>query len=512
VQPTFVPVTARRAYPVVHPVEHTALYPVTICFFSQYPEAAEYAQNKYLNERLSIRLVHDALCRDWPRLYNHGSQPPGNTTLRVFLEALPKPLKTLARVGEEAYNNEAAPYLLTDYDSIAPNDLWESDHVWHDVFVRNDRFSDVKPNASMRLWMTSFMDLRSRKIVGAAWFPTPSSHTISSALRLGVESCGVPHGVHIDNGRDYKKIGKIGLSEEATGVLQRLGIKVTWALKYHAQSKTIESFHRTLHQRFDVLWRPFYCGVDSAHRPEECDQALELHELYLKGKCPESPLPTASEFIAAASQWISDYNTGHKHSGREMQGRTPEEVFRQGCSPDRLRIPDPNILAHLFWDRQPRVLSEGGCVQIFNERYEPADVESVAALHQLIGSNIVVACDPANLGRAIALDHDGHILGRLVSQPLIACGPVSHANVRASMRMRSQLLRAYRGYQERLLVRRIAAGDKAESELLRARAVTLAIPSLPPPNHAAEGGRAEAAPAYVGDVVEQIAARIRERE
>jgi putative transposase len=480
-------------------------------FFTQYPDAAEYAQNKYLNERLPIRLVHDALCRDWPSLYNHGSQPPSYSTLRCFLAALPKPLTILSREGEEQFNNKTAPYLLTDFNSFNVMDYWESDHCWHDVFVRNDRFSTEKPNAAMRLWLTSFIDLRSRKIVGACWMPTPSSHTISSALRLGVETYGVPRAVHVDNGKDFQKLGKIGLSEDATGVLQRLGIEVHYALKYHAQSKLIESWHHTLHQRFDIRWAPFYAGFDSKHRPEICDRALEMHELWLKGKYPEPVLPTASEFIAAAQEWIREYNAEHKHSGRGMDGKTPDEVFGMGCPPESRQIPDPNVLAHLFWDRQPRKVSEGGCVQINNERYEPADVDSVAMLHQQIGRSIVVACDPANLGRAIALDQDGHILGRLISQPLIARGPVSQPDIRKSMRLRSQLLRAYKGYQERLLLRRIAAGDNSESDLLRARAAMLAAPAPQLSSHVADDSFAETAPAYVGDVAERIANRIRER-
>ena len=473
-------------------------------FFTQYPDAAEFVQDKFLNQRLSISLVHDALSREWNTLYNHGSKPPSYSTIRAFLESLPKPLTILALEGEEEFRNKTAPYLLPDYDSREPNELWVSDHVAHDVWVRNDRFSCERPNAAMRLWMTSFIDWRSRKVMGACWFPTPSSHTISSAMRVGIEQFGIPHTVLIDNGKDYQKFGKIGLSEEATGVLQRLGVSSEWSLPYHPQSKNIEAFHRTLHQRFDLLWAPFYCGTDSAHRPEDCDRALEIHNLYLKGKVPESPLPSASEFIGSAMQWLQQYNSEHKHSGRGMNGKTPDEVFGMGCPPDRRVIPDPNTLATLFWDRQSRVVSEGGCVELNKERYEPADVESVQALHLLIGRKIAVACDPANLGRAIALDQDGFVIGRLVAQQLIARGPVSHADIRNSMRMRAKLLRAYRGYLDRIGDRRFIAGDRTELEVLQSRATH----ALPPPEivHATRGSSAvQSAPRYVGDVVDDLA-------
>ena len=54
----------------------------------------------------------------------------------------------------------------------------------------------------------------------------------------------------------------------------------------------------------------------------------------------------------------------------------------------------------------------------------------------------VVACDPANLGEAIALDLDGRFLGRLRAQKLITRGPTSYEDIRASMRIR-QIGRAH---------------------------------------------------------------------
>ena len=74
------------------------------------------------------------------------------------------------------------------------------------------------------------------------------------------------------------------------------------------------------------------------------------------------------------------------------------------CCPvsDRL-IESPEVLYALFWDRQRRKVSEGGCVQLYGERYEPADGESLAKLFLEIERDVIVACDPANLGEAISL-------------------------------------------------------------------------------------------------------------
>jgi hypothetical protein len=97
----------------------------------------------------------------------------------------------------------------------------------------------------------------------------------------------------------------------------------------------------------------------------------------------------------------------------------------------RRLIESPEVLYALFWDRQRRKVSEGGCVQLYGERYEPADGESLAKLFLEIEQNVLVACDPANLGEAIALDLDGRFLGRLRAQKLITGEPRRHTSVDA---------------------------------------------------------------------------------
>ena len=129
------------------------------------------------------------------------------------------------------------------------------------------------------------------------------------------------------------------------------------------------------------------------------------------------------------------------------RGRTPDEVFNELLLPGQRRlIESPEVLYALFWDRQRRKVSEGGCVQLYGERYEPADGESLAKLFLEIERDVLVACDPANLGEAIALDLDGRFLGRLRAQKLITRGPVSQEDIRASMRIRRTARKAIADY------------------------------------------------------------------
>lgn len=475
-------------------------------FFTKHAAARAFAETKYLRERLSIRLVHRALVREWSRLSEGGEHPPSYSTVRAYLTALPKPLAILTRTGERAFSERCDPYLLTDFNSIPVNQIWVSDHVKHDVWVRNDNLVGTAPNAALRPWLTAIIDMRSRKVVGTAWSATPSSHTISSALRVAIERCGIPKAFYIDNGKDYEKVGRIDFSPECSGVLVRLGITPCYCLPKHPQSKLIESWFATLHKRFDSLW-PSYCGSSPDLRPEPCDSLLKEHRAFLRRKRQSSPLPASSAFVDTASQWIDEYNSQHPHTGRGMNGRTPDEVFHELLpAEERQPMGDRHALDALFWDRQRRRVSEGGCVQLFGERYEPAEPESFAKLFLEIERDIVVACDPANLGEAIALDLDGRFLGRLRAQRLTTRGPISRDEVKASMRLRRTARRAVLDYVRGLSRLRTQAGDRSEIEVLNPQVRTARANLMQ--QQAAEFSRATtraiATPEFIDDIVQDL--------
>ncbi|MGH9579635.1 MAG: hypothetical protein ACRD2R_01470 [Terriglobales bacterium] len=473
--------------------------------FREHAPARALLETKYLKERLSMKLAHQALEREWRRLDAKGQPAPSYTTVRNYLNRLPQPLAVLARDGDEEFTARCQPYLLTDFRKLKVNEIWVSDHGVHDVWVQNDCFTSLQRGAALRVWLTAIMDMRSRKVVGATWCATPSSHTISSALRLGITACGLPQTFYIDNGKDYQKVGKIGLSPECSGVLAVLGIRPQFCLPRHPQSKLIESWFATVRKRFDALWRPFYCGASPTERPEDCAAALKRHEHFLKGKRESSPLPPASEFIALAREWVARYNAEHPHSGRAMNGRTPQEVYAALLPESHTRpLENPHALDCLFWERQKRKVREGGSVELYSELYEPADEASAAALFLEIEREILVACDPTNLGEALALSLDGHFLGRLRAQRLIARGPVSHEDVKASMRLRARIRRACKDY-----VAWVSRGQETELEHLRRSAglpQTLAARALPAASQklVAAASQRVARPDFVEDVVADL--------
>jgi hypothetical protein len=279
------------------------------------------------------------------------------------------------------------------------------------------------------------------------------------------------------------------------GVLIRLGIHPQHCLPLHPQSKQIESFFHTLHQRFDVLWGDAYAGTSPKDRPEECDAVLAEHKKLMKiGRGDESPLPPASEFIENACYFLDEFNSTHRHSGQGMRMRTPNQVFDAELPKDKLQPVDIRAIAPLFWNYQERTVREGGCIDLYNTRYEPADGESAAGMMLRVTAKVKIACDPLNLGEAIAFDDAGHFLGHLRSQQMLVHGATSEEDIKQSMRARRIYLSASKQYQHALQRSREAAGDVTMLESLKRRAMQSAIPkpnvyALPVPK--AVGERAQ---------------------
>ncbi len=183
-------------------------------------------------------------------------------------------------------------------------------------------------------------------------------------------------------------------------------------------------------------------------------------------------------------------------------------MFNELLLPAQKRlIETPDVLYALFWDRQRRKVSEGGCVQLYGERYEPADGESLAKLFLEIERDVLVACDPANLGEAIALDLDGRFLGRLRAQKLITRGPISHEDIRASMRIRRTARKAIADYVSGLSGIRARAGDRSEiSHLQNGDRAEMPREKQPPPPTLIrpQDLRTAARPDFIDDIVREL--------
>jgi hypothetical protein len=414
-------------------------------FFTAYPKAAWLVAYLYLECRQSYTAAYEAIRRDPDMVGVPSDKVPSYETVRCWLESMPPSLAAYARSGRKAYRERMSPFLKRGYTDVMANQIWVGDHALHDVECANDCFNDADSGAPIRVRISAMIDYRSRMVVGASWAWEGSSRAIAATMRRGILKFGAPEHIYVDNGKDYRKVAKGAapgyMTEperaperwwraefdqiDRTGFLARLGIAVTHCLPHHPQSKHVERFFRTMHERFDRCW-PTYTSGNPFTRPDVTSVAMADHRKLLReGRASESNHPLASRFILAALAWIEEYNRT-PHDGQGMDGRAPIEVYEANLNPDQRPSPDPSALALLMAEHEKRLVRE--CAVTLNKRrYVPVDQAGWQTLHELNERDVVIAYDSNDHESAAALDVDGHFLAWLKVEDFASFAPGSAA-------------------------------------------------------------------------------------
>ena len=466
-------------------------------WFASHPKAAMLAAYLYLDQRKSVSFVVEQIRYDAAMLDVAAEDLPSYETVRQFLSQQISPaMQTLAREGRRAYRERMAPYVSRGYSEYA-NQIWVGDHMIHDVEVANDLFDEQPYGTPIRLRLSAMIDYRSRKVVGASWAWEGSSRAIAATMRRAILQFGPPEQIYVDNGKDYIKVAKGAVqgSElyklhfgsgiepkdwwateyeaiEHTGILARLGIGVTHCIPRHPQSKHVERFFRTLHMRFDAVHSTYTSGSPWT-RPEATEEAMMLHRRLLRaGRVTESNHPLASRFILGCLSWLEEYNET-PHSGKGMDGRTPNEVFASEQNPNQRPVPSPEILAMLMAEYERRKVHE--CAVVLNKRRytpRPEDRLAWAVMHEANEREILIAYDPGDLACAAALDLDGRFMAWLEVEEYLRFAPgdaETQRKIGESMEIRRGLEKATRQSIATISAQARANGAKSAEEALYSR-------------------------------------------
>ena len=103
---------------------------------------------------------------------------PSVTTFQRAVSSIPIPYIKYFRFSEKQFIGDCAPYIKRMYDDLESNDIWVADNHTFDVMVN-------KNNAPVRVYLTAFMDVRSRKMTGWCGTDAPSSDATIYALKRG---------------------------------------------------------------------------------------------------------------------------------------------------------------------------------------------------------------------------------------------------------------------------------------------------------------------------------------
>jgi len=271
------------------------------------------------------------------------------------------------------------------------------------------------------------------------------------------------------------------------GVLARLGMSVQHCIVRHPQSKHVERFFGTVHQRLDRKF-PTYAGGSPAARPGFATEAMAEHRKLLRMGLPGMSLhPPASMFIRMALAWIDEYHNT-PHSGKGMNGCTPRQVFDQERNPRQKAAPPPDLLALMLAERERRAVHECAIV-LARKRYVGDDEISATMLHQMNGREVVVAYDPLDLEKVAVLDLDGRLIAWARQEHFATQSADANNAIGESMQQRRRMEKHTRQMITGIAAAARANGARSDVEHLAARAgvaevVTQRRPRLRPDNTA----------------------------
>lgn len=347
-------------------------------------------ENFYLDQNqrtvsLCIKLTETQLLKNEETEY---LPLPSYDTFVRRIEKLPVAVLKYFRLGDKAFYDQCAPYIKRKYDDLLSNDIWVTDNHTFDIFIS-------KNSAPVRVYLTAFMDVRSRKIVG--WYVTdaPRSDATIYALRRGIEKYGIPKMIYSDNGREFlthdiggrgfRKTAKTDEHEPMT-ILQRLGIEFRTALVKNAKAKIIERRFLDVKESFSKLFNA-YTGGNVLERPERLKYITKNAD----------NLVVIDDFAKFVDIFIEgDLNrTESKADG--LFGMCPDEAFAKNLVELRTATDDELNLMMLRNSRMQKVKRNGVMFKVYDKelwygndeilinhlgesvyfRYNPDDLNSV---------------------------------------------------------------------------------------------------------------------------------------
>jgi len=404
------------------------------------PEAWEYFKSMYLTpSQLSIKhcwLTLSALNRADEKGW---IIPPLAWTQRYVKKTIPFPVLVLYREGLAAYQAKCAPFIQRDPDSVEPGQVWVGDHHQFNCWVR-DRGRWLRP------WITAWMDMRSRLITGRTISAGPNQSTILTAMKRGIDRCGPPDSVKIDNGRDYdseawtgttkvrRRAAAKGYIDEqfVAGIYAMMDIGISFAQPYRPQSKPIERWFDTLDCQLTKTI-PTYCGKDIKRKPEDLPDMLKSDKALAEAY-------SMAEFTELADRYIEVYNNT-AHTGAGMDGMSPAQVMAKRESV-RMLAPGVADLLLRVWSGERTVGKNG--VQCNNLLYGEYDMTLM--MHQ--GKKVRVSYDPDDVSEVYVYENVSLKLLCIAKQnQLVAHGPVGEADLRIAKRKQAQAKRITKLYR-----------------------------------------------------------------
>jgi transposase InsO family protein len=327
------------------------------------------------------------------------------------------------------WRSKFATYHEQDPERYDFGECWVGDHRPLDVFC-------LFEGKVIRPYLTTFQDWRSRRIVGWALSPSPSTDVILAALHDALAdpmNGGPPTYAIVDHGKDFESYALHGITKAERragkasvqidepifrGVFGRLGIEVVFAQPYGPQGKAREerSF-ATIAARFDKSL-PHYTGKDTTRKPEDLTERVRKQRHLM---------PTLERLRERLGTWIAGHNATTDHSIPDLviDGERLSRDAAIGLRPTRRPLPAADDLAELLmvYHRPQTVGRLGVGVTIDGQRIHFGQYQPELRPYKGTKRRVVVAFDPnrelkevvvrdAETGRRITVAQRNALIGR----------------------------------------------------------------------------------------------------
>lgn len=325
--------------------------------------------------------------RDFVRSLN-GATAPSIHQVRRFLGTLSVETRERGRMGPREIIKKL-PFKRRKFSDLLPNDIWTADGHTFDAEVQHPFYV----GKVFRPEITTYLDIRTRRIVGWSVDLAESAIAVLDGLRSGIRESGLCAVLYTDNGKGY-------VNDAVSGALERLGITLTTSLPYRSQARgAIERIHST-------VWVPLakrlptYIGADMDREAGTRMHKLTRKDLAQRGN--SCALVSWEQFIELCEQAVTDYN-GSAHSS--LHGHTPDAVWESytanGWQPQGI---DADMLDMEIRPRITRTLQRGE-VRLFNRRYFARELGAFDA-----GTEVQIGYDVRDDSRVWVHDMAGRLL------------------------------------------------------------------------------------------------------
>jgi hypothetical protein len=321
---------------------------------------------------------------------------------------MPEPVKILAREGPTAYRAKCEPPILRDYTTYQANDEWHADHTLCNFWIRGENGEAARP------WKTEWMDLRSRRSVGAIlYLGHPTTEAVLTAFARAAGRHGVPRVVRMDNGREFSAKSFAGRSrrwrlslDEARilGALALLQVEAHFTIPENPRSKgALERKFRTDEEWFDRSF-PTYCGNSPKTRPEDVEDRLQEPGVLLQVR----------EADRLYQQYVERVYNERPHEGQGMDGVCPREAYEATLGVKR--VVAQAELRFCLWKATHTLTVERRGVRLFDHWYR------FDGLGLRLGQKVFARYDPGSLGKVWLFDLQDSDIGAAECQELLAKG------------------------------------------------------------------------------------------